>query len=211
MEIEQKTSTENKMLRINLDGKWTSSDFTNLFESLTLLYRLFIEIEKIDYLNVQLYSKIPKSEISKNIIQLNGELFRKLNFGNTFDNSDFFAKKTMSNRLFLRQFKASFIDLQINQIKYASPGFTDVVGIGKIIENVLDLIKHYVPNKNQRLINESLELDILEKKIEVLKSIGYSEKEIQKFIDVRNATISNLVHLKMLEKINSFELRKIEE
>ena len=113
--------------------------------------------------------------------------------------------------LILRAHKLEKSDLKIKQISYASPGFSDVVGLGKIIENMMDLIKHYVPNKNQKLINEKLELDIIEKKIEILKSIGYPEKEIQKFIDIKNNSMSNIIQLRLLEKVINYELKEIEE
>ena len=188
MESVKETNIENKILRINLDGKWSSSDFSKMFDSLTLLYQLFVELESIDYLDSQLYKAQPKSYISENIINLNGKLFKKLKFEDTFENAKAFDKLT---GFYLSQFSTKIDDLEIKQIKFASPGFSDVVGLGKIIENMIDLIKHYIPNRNQKLENESLELDIIEKKIRMLNSIGYSEKEIRKFLDIRNNTITN--------------------
>lgn len=208
MESVKETNIENKILRINLDSKWSSSDFSKMFDSLTLLYQLFVELESIDYLDSQLYKAQPKSYISENIINLNGKLFKKLKFEDTFENAKAFDKLT---RFYLSQFSTKIDDLEIKQIKFASPGFSDVVGIGKIIENMMDLIKYYIPNRNQKLENESLELDIIEKKIRMLNSIGYSEKEIRKFLDIRNNTITNLKELEMLDKIISFELRNIED
>ena len=122
-----------------------------------------------------------------------------------------FDNKINLRMLILRAHKLEKSDLKIKQISYASPGFSDVVGLGKIIENMMDLIKHYVPNKNQKLINEKLELDIIEKKIEILKSIGYPEKEIQKFIDIKNNSMSNIIQLRLLEKVINYELKEIEE
>ncbi len=208
MESVKETNIENKILRINLDGKWSSSDFSKMFDSLTLLYQLFVELESIDYLDSQLYKAQPKSYISENIINLNGKLFKKLKFEDTFENAKAFDKLT---GFYLSQFSTKIDDLEIKQIKFASPGFSDVVGLGKIIENMMDLIKHYIPNRNQKLENESLELDIIEKKIRMLNSIGYSEKEIRKFLDIRNNTITNLKELEMLDKVISFELRNIED
>ena len=124
---------------------------------------------------------------------------------------EIFDNKINLRMLILRAHKLEKSDLKIKQISYASPGFSDVVGLGKIIENMMDLIKHYVPNKNQKLINEKLELDIIEKKIEILKSIGYPEKEIQKFIDIKNNSMSNIIQLRLLEKVINYELKEIEE
>jgi hypothetical protein len=214
MEKIKETSIENKILRINLDGNWSSTDFSNMFNSLTLLYQLFSELDRIDYLESQLYKAIPNSTISENIINLNGKLYKKLNFPDTFENAKTFRSEYYMDYLLaqsqITQKKSKINDLQIKQIKYASPGFSDVVGLGKIIENMIDLIKHYIPNKNQKLENEKTQLDIIEKKIRMLNSIGYSEKEIRKFLDIRNHTISNLKELSMLDKVISFELRNSE-
>jgi hypothetical protein len=209
--IQTKNKTQNKILRINLDGNWKASDFVNLFDSLSLLYQLFSELSKIDYLESQIHKKYSISQINRDIMNVNGTLYKKLNFEDTYKNDEIFVNKEKIRILFLRPYKTDKDDLEIKQISYASPGFSDVVGFGKMIENMMDLIKHYVPNKNQRLLNENLELDIIEKKINILKSIGYSEKEIKKFIDIRNNTISNLIQLKLLDKVTSYELKEIDE
>lgn len=214
MENITQINVENKILRINLDEKWSSTDFSKMFDSLTLLYQLFIELDSIDYLDSQLFKARPNSTISENIINMNGILYKKLNSPDTFENAkiyrgeyfmDLFLAKSQINET-----QSKVYDLQIKQIKYASPGFSDVVGLGKIIENMVELIKYYIPNKNQKLENEKTELDIIEKKIRMLNSIGYSEKEIRKFLDIRNNTISNLKQLSKLDKVISFELRNSE-
>lgn len=214
MENIKQVNVENKILRINIDEKWSSTDFSKMFDSLTLLYQLFIELDSIDYLDSQLFKARPNSTISENIINLTGNLYKKLNSPDTFENAKLYRGEYFMD-LFLTQSKiyqtqSKAHDLQIKEIKYASPGFSDVVGLGKIIENMVDLIKHYIPNKTQKLENEKTELDIIEKKIRMLNSIGYSEKEIRKFLDIRNNTISNLKQLRMLDKIISLELRNSE-
>jgi len=214
MEKITQINIENKILRINLDEKWSSTDFSKMFDSLTLLYQLFIELNSIDYLDSQLFKIRPNSIISENIINLNGKLYKKLNNPDTFENVKTFRSEHFINLLIpqseITKPESEIYDLQIKQIKYASPGFSDIVGLGKIIENMVDLIKYYIPNKNQKLENEKAELDIIEKKIRMLRSIGYSEKEIQKFLEIRNNTICNLKQLSLLDKIISFELRNSE-
>lgn len=135
-------------------------------------------------------------------------MFKELSYGDTFDNDKLFNNFFYLRVLFSEEKEKECEDLQIKEVKYASPGFSDFAGFGKIIENMIDLIKHYIPNKNQKLENEKLELDNFEKKIRMLNSIGYSPKEIRKFLDIRNHTISNLKQLKDLNKVISFELRK---
>ena len=87
-----KNKTQNKILRINIDGNWNASDFINLFESLSLLYQLFTELDKIDYIETQVYKKYQVSQINKNLINLNGSLYKKLNFDDTYKNFEIFDK-----------------------------------------------------------------------------------------------------------------------
>lgn len=211
MEVEVLNTTKIQVLRINIDENWNSSDFVDLLQSLTFLYNIFIYLDKIDIIESQIYSKIPKNFLSKKIIDLNGELYVKLNFGDTLSNSECFKEQKDRSIFFLRQFKSVETDLRVKQISYASPGFADLVGLGKMIENLTELIKYYIPNKNQKLENQKLELDIVDKKIQILKSIGYSEKEIKKISDIKNNALSNIINLQLLGKIEDIELKEIEE
>jgi len=211
MNVEVLSATKIQVLRINIDKNWNSTDFVDLLQSLTFLYNIFLDLDKIDLADSQIYSKSPVGYLSKNIVDLNGELYKKLNFSDTIANSESFKEKEDRNIFYLRQFKSVKTDLRVKQISYASPGFADLIGIGKIIENLSELIKYYIPNKNQKLVNQKLELDILEKKIQILKSIGYSEKEIKRIDDVKNNALSNLINLQLLGKIEEIELKEIEE
>lgn len=62
----------------------------------------------------------------------------------------------LSNSLFYksriyRRGKNSLIsgDLFVKQINYASPGFTDFMGLAAIIEQLKEILMHYIPNKKQ--------------------------------------------------------------
>lgn len=211
MEVEVLNKTRIQVLRINIDKNWNSTDFVDLLQSLTFLYKIFMYLDKINIIENQIYSKISNSDLSKKIIDLNGELYIKLNFGDTLSNSECFKEKKERNIFFLRQFKSEKTDLRVKQISYASPGFADLVGLGKIIKNLIELIKYYFPNKNQKLENQKLELDIIDKKIQILKSFGYSEKEIKKISDIKNNALSNIINLQMLGKIDDIELKEIED
>lgn len=210
METEIKTSTINKLLRINIDGRWSSQDFSNLFSSLSLLYKVAIEIQCIDDIDFKFKNNIGNSELKDTLLNLNGDLYRKLNFPSTYqnaetiDNSDFLLSRFNRNINLIT-------DLQIKEIKYSSPGHTDFIGFGRIVEQVFSLIKYYIPNKQQRLANQETELDILSKKITVLRRLGYDKMEIRKFYDVRDNGILNLKQLEVEGKITSFELKKIQD
>lgn len=212
MQTDKKIETDSKVLRIKIDGKWTSSQFSNLFESLSFLYQLLSEMNKIEVLESQLYGKVPEGHISSSLLNINGELYKKLNFPLSYENSKDFENAFSLSFGFLNYSKykrESFEDLYIKEIKYASPGFTDFVGAGKIIEQIFSIVKYYFPNKKEKLENEILEQELITKKIKTLELIGYSRKEIRKYLDTRNNVILNLKQLEIEKKIIDFEVQSL--
>lgn len=205
-EIEKFSITENKILRIYLDESWSTSDFSNLFESITILNNIFIELETIELLGYRMLN-IMEDE-SHNYITLNGELYKKLHFSDTYENSNIFANKELLNINLFKPLLFKSNDLRIKEIKYASPGWSDLVGLGKIVENIFELIKFYIPNKKQKLQNDITELDILEKKLAIMDKYGFKDKDNERILDLRNNSIRNLKLLKSLDKIKDFEIKE---
>ncbi len=221
-----KILTENKILRLKIDKNWTSDDFINIFNSLNLIYEILLELEFIDD-EVEFLKKYKKEnnlsesiklkdqgfefEILNDIQIIDGKLYKKLNYASISNNSllikDFsqnFTKKLLINDRTPNNL------LKVSKIKFASPGFADFVGLGKIVEQVFDIVKYYFPNKENDLKNSLLEQDLITKKIDNLKSIGYSKKDIQKILNVRDSSILNIKNLKLSNKITKIEIKEIE-
>jgi len=207
MDIKEKKQTDNLILRINIDGKWSSTDFTNLFESLTILYIIAIEVDRIDFLDNQIYGSKPDSPLNDILFNFNGDLFKRMRNSSIYDN-----EKGMKDLIPSFEWKRVFYhDLQVVQIKFSSPGFTDFVGFGKIIEQLVELLRYYIPNKEDVLKRESLKQDVISKQIQNLEAMGYSKKEIKKLYDARNVAIINLKQLSdFSDQITGFEIREIE-
>ncbi|WP_281337267.1 hypothetical protein [Flavobacterium eburneipallidum] len=194
--IESEDNNNFKILKISIDGNWTSNDFIKLFESINLLNQIFVEIDNLNLLqNYQM-----ESELTKNYLNVNGFIFKKLNLGDTFENT-----KNLNNINIKNSPVEDYRDLKIKELKYASPGFADFFGSGEIVKNIFDTIKHYIPNKNQKLQNEILELDIIEKKLNILNTINSSEREKFRIIEIRNSAIENLKQLDFSNKITNIE------
>lgn len=207
MLIKEKRKTDYLILRINIDGKWTSTDFSVLFESLSILYMLTIEVDKIDFLDNQIYNSKPESPLNEILFNFNGDLYKRMRNYSTYEN-----EKNIENIFPSLNKDIVFMrDLDVVQIKYASPGFSDFIGFGKIIEQLIEILKYYVPNKEDILKRESIKQDIISKQIENLKTMGYSKKEIRKLYDARNAALINLQQLGgYSNKITSFEIKDVE-
>ena len=202
---ETEITTEYKTLRIKIDGKWSSTDFSTLFENLTFLYQIFIEIDSLNYTNIQLYDEVAKSSLSENIVNYNGSLYRRLRFPDIYEND----KRVQVARIgfVVPREPNYFPDLEILKIKYSSPGFSDFAGLGKIIEQIFEFIKYYLPNKKVELELEEREQDILYKKIKNLEALGYSQKEIRKLFEIRNTVAPSISELYELKKITGIELK----
>lgn len=210
MDIKQTTFTQNKLLRINIDKNWSSTDFSNLFTSLSFLYQLCLELECIDDIEFKLKHKITTSILSQNLLNINGDLYNKLNFPSTYKNAETIDSSDLLTSRYTRKLDHS-LDLQVGQIKFSSPGNTDFIGLGKIMEQIFSLIKFYIPSKEQRLSNQKAELDLVTKKINILRKLGYDKMEIRKFYDVRDNAVLNLKQLSYEEKISGVEIKKIED
>lgn len=220
-----KTLTENKILRLRIDDIWTSNDFINLFNSLNFIYKTFIELNAIEEERRFLEKFLGKNKLSNNVnlnegasefntltdVQIiDGQLYKKLNYSSISNNLELindiqqeFTKKfliddVIDNKIF-----------KVKQIKYSSPGFVDLIGIGKIVEQIFNMFKYYFPNKETDLKNSLLEQDLISKKIDNLKRLGYSEKELQKLLDVRNSSILNIKNLKLSNKITKIEIKNL--
>ena len=82
-------------------------------------------------------------------------------------------------------------------------------GLGKIVEQLFDILKYYFPNKEIKLRNELLEQEIISLKVENLKSLGVSDEELQKIFDLRNNAILNIKDLKLSNKITNIEIKEV--
>lgn len=207
MDVKEKKQTDFLILRININGNWNSTDFATLFECLTILYIVAIEVDRIDFLDNQIYGSKPQSRLNDILFNFNGDIYKIMRNSSTYVN-----EKAIDDIMPLYGHKGAFLqDLKVAQIKFSSPGFTDFVGLGKVIEQLVELLKYYVPNKKDILERESLKQDIISKQIQNLEAMGYSKKEIKKLYDARNIAITNLKQLGgQSEKITGFEIKEIE-
>lgn len=194
-----------KILSFKIDGEWSIVDFNHFFEDLNTLYRLLIEIDNIDFIDYQLSNKKSRIPLTENFIRINDHYYRRVFESYSILTPSLRYKKPTYNsfRIISSQF-----NLNVKEIKFASPGFTDFSGIGKVIDSLFELIKYYIPNAESKIRKEILKEDLLSKRIENLKSMGYSNVDIQKYEALTEISLINIMELRHMQKIKSVHLDK---
>lgn len=109
-------------------------------------------------------------------------------------------------------------ELEVCQIHYSSPGFTDLGGLGTVIGHLKDfllrLIDYRVQARRRSLEDETLMLKNMQLRIEnarqfleLAKTNGFSEEEIKKLIPPVVQAQETLVHLVSDGRIQAVEVR----
>jgi hypothetical protein len=136
-------------IRIGLDGKWGSIEFEELFSSLNMLNGL-----------AQVGSQ-PLRYMSKDLLTKSLE-----------PDWDFERFSSLVARAALKEiFKNDneFETLVVSRIQFSSPGFTDLTGAGKVLEQIRLFIKDILDRKDAKVERhldiEAKKQDLLEKKI----------------------------------------------
>ncbi len=126
-------------------------------------------------------------------------------------------------------------ELEVCQIQYSSPGFTDLAGVGTVVGHVKDFLfrlidyrvhsrrrsleddhlaaqntKIQLENEAIRLKNAQLQMENARQFLELAKANGFSEDEIQKLMQPVTGVQETLVRLVSDGRIESVELREKE-
>ncbi|MFN7927297.1 MAG: hypothetical protein U0Y68_05015 [Blastocatellia bacterium] len=110
-------------------------------------------------------------------------------------------------------------ELEVCQIHYSSPGFTDLGGLGTVIGHVKDfllrLIDYRVQSRRRSLEDETLMLKNVQLRLEnarqfleLAKSNGFTEEEIKKLIPPVVQTQETLVQLISDGRIQAVEVQE---
>jgi len=98
--------------------------------------------------------------------------------------------------------------LEVAKVKFSSPGNFDFLGFGKAFESIKELLFHYIPNAGTKKDIElkQAEIDIkeqelLSRKIDNLKKMGFKQVDIQKIIGLEYNHVDKLLSLKDQGKI----------
>lgn len=148
-------------LRVEIDGRWSASDFAAFYKSTNDLYQFFL-----------------------------------------FDRDPFWWDRGPYGRYIgYRLFDDA--TLEVRQTKFASPGFTDLVGIAAAVREVREffqfIITHVSSREDRRLDRALKQIEIQERKVQLLRTLyempdippGRMEG-IDALLGVRNAQLPNI-------------------
>ena len=181
------------VLRINIDNTWYLNDFENLFNSIKTLYRINL-IENIHLQRIEFSDRNNLQDLLDEFKIDNLEVYKKIAnpifkeyFSIGLSSDLFFGKPTVWNK--------NLYDLKVKQIQYASPGFGDFVGLGEIFKNITDTFKYYFPNKKEKLEAQITEVELIQKKVDLYKSMGLTNNEVRELVFISETNKQNIINL----------------
>jgi hypothetical protein len=189
-----------QIIRINISDDWSASDMATFLHELDFLYNLGLGI----------VAAATSNETERQI-----EMWTE--------------RALLAQHLKTHHPRA---ELEVCQIQYSSPGFTDLAGMGTVVGHIKDFlfrlidyrvqarrrsleddhlaaenVKIHLENEAIRLKNAQLRLENTRQFLELAKTNGFTEAEIQKLMQPVNSVQETLVRFVADGRIQSVELR----
>jgi len=206
-------------LIVSIDNYWTASSFSMFFDSLERLYLYYRLQHDLIEAYAQRENELSKSKSFNDLPEIQNLRFRfYYDIGKVLNHPSF-----KSSYFLTPHFPFFDLGLEVKEIRFASPGFVDLLGIGKVLEQILETVKYYLPSKEKRsqtnlieiekdkmiLENEIRKQELLSKKIENLKMMGFDLPQIQTMIGIEYHHTDNIKNL--INNGNIVDLKIAEE
>ena len=197
-------------LRVNIKKTWLADDFATTFDALNKVY-LFNEALEEAYLKIT-EGDFPADrgdkqvQLERLLKQLSRQLISECYgiFGHT--------NERYSGHIVHLGVHISSV-LMVKRINFNSPGSIDFAGFGKALEVIRDWFNRYNPNEGERLDNElkrkeieAKNLDLAQKKIDMMKELGVPIADITALVGLEALQLNRLEHLRKSEQITGMEL-----
>lgn len=201
------------ILTIHIDGRWASNEFSILFDSINRLHNFQILLEGLETAYVRQFSDFSKNtDVSRLPQFVNLRYVFMTNANILFNQLNVLEPPKMPGQIFsMDLFKGD--ELRVKSIKYGSKGSIDFIGLGKALEAVTALITHYFPNEEKKvdiLLKrkqiEEKDQEILEKRINNLKNMGFSQAQTMSILGMESVFVNNVIDLKEKGQIIGIEL-----
>lgn len=213
-------ATSIELLRLELDGSWSADELGQALVDLSDLYdlRLFLEQLNQDHRDWERFYKEllhfhPFRHLWKRRLSRWGPLFWAPGYGGLPPALDE-GRLSRLRRLFEPEER-----LQVRRINYASPGFSDLAGIGAVIGHVKEFILKLIERRDVRrkrqldeervaLENDQLRIENARKYVALARDLGYSETEIRflvAHVDRKQDTLLRLIEQQKLRGVSTPE------
>jgi hypothetical protein len=177
-DIYTKKDTAVENIRVSIDEDWNIERFSKILNSINILYcnTSLITLSDKEFTKITGFNN--REELAEVFLK-NYEIF----------NNETYKRE---NEQFLQYFKgiesrsALSLNLLVESIKYNSPGNIDLLGIGKVLEELSKILQYYFPNKKDKILYEQEKQKLFDMRIESLKKLDISTTEMKKILALEN-------------------------
>lgn len=184
-----------------IDGDWEAVDLIDLLQSMDLLYSYYLSITIQITLGGRVKSYKGSHKFATIIMAHGGFDYVLDRTKDIYDNSRVLFPIMVDK-------KENGAYLVVDMIQYASPGVVDLLGIGKSLKIIKDLIVHYIPNGRSKEELEILQQKRIALEIKNLKSIGLDDVMIQTLLLKRGKAFLKLGKLFNDGKIRDLKIKE---
>ena len=208
-----------EIVRLKLDGRWSADDLGQALLSLSDLYdlRLFLESLREDQRDWErVYNEVLHSPFSGHRWKRGsrgwGPTAWMQGFGGQMPPTLDDAQLSKLSRMFEPEER-----LEVRRINYASPGFTDLAGIGTVIGHLKDFVLKLVERRDLRrqrelnddraaLDNDRLRLENARNFVALGRELGYSDMDLRQLsihVDTKQEPLVRLVEQLRLKAVTT--------
>jgi hypothetical protein len=192
-----------RVIRFKVDGRWTASEFAELFKSLSDLYSLgfLLEVVAQEVRDLErFYDEVTGRPARFRKTRMRRRSWPLVGIPNP-PSLDEILFGDLSTLLHPDE------QLAVYRLRYGSPGFGDFAGIGEAVGHVKDftlkLIERHDSKRHRQLQDEDLAADIQRKRIEnarafvaLAREAGYSDVDLRRliqYVDKKQDVLVDLV------------------
>lgn len=193
------------MLRIDIDGRWSAADFSNFFESVDELYSLLalIDIERFGSYEAGDLLYEWSGRFSGPGKRPDRRWLRYAQLLASLNSTPLITPSNREERALLLAYEGE--QLSVRRCHFASPGSIDLAGIGAALGHLKDIIIGLIeagPRRREISARAALlEHQLLNERIETLRSVGYTQKQIRQIVAASNPAFEKVDKLVREQKV----------
>jgi hypothetical protein len=192
--VTKKMATQNakvivkSVLRVNIDNEWSIDDFLILFNAINKLYKFYFVLNQIE----------------NHFEEKRRHGFMIINPDNMPSLIQELGSFLAGNSVNFHYRRTSEHILEVKQIQFSSPGFTDFAGFGSVLGHFKDILFHFFPDDKTKMETEILKQQRDKLMIENLEKLGIELsviKQLYLYEEINIANIKSLVDDRIITSI----------